>query len=129
MSFGWSVGDIVAALKLLHQVGVALKDSGGASSGFQDTYSFLQTLSRTLQHLNALQYTSLDPGLAEDLREQCGHIWMPLKAFLEDMKGRFEGRLGENSPKHSILQRRGKFNGLFRGRRNFGSCRNELPYL
>jgi hypothetical protein len=32
MSFGWSAGEIIAALKLLQQIGVALKDSGGACS-------------------------------------------------------------------------------------------------
>lgn len=68
MSFGWSVGDIVAALKLLHQITTALKDSGGASSEFQDVLSFLQTFSQTLQHLNALQSTPLDPDLAENLQ-------------------------------------------------------------
>ena len=51
MPFGWSPGDIVAALKLVQQIGSALKDSGGASSEFQDCLSFVQTLSRTPQRL------------------------------------------------------------------------------
>ena len=69
MSFGWSAGDIVAALKLLHQISSAVRESGGASSEFQDTLSFLYTLSQTLQHLNALQATPLDPDLANNLQE------------------------------------------------------------
>jgi hypothetical protein len=93
MSFGWSAGDIVAALKLLHQIGSAIRDSGG---DFQDTLSFLQTLSRTLRHLNAPQATPLDPELADNLREQCDHIRAPLAAFLDDVGGRFGPALGVN---------------------------------
>lgn len=97
MSFGWSAGDIVAALKLLHQIGIALRDSGGASSEFQDTLSFLQTLSRTLQHLNALQATLLDSDLSDNLREQCDHIRVPLTELLDDVGRRFGSTLGVNS--------------------------------
>ncbi|KAF4625253.1 hypothetical protein G7Y89_g12917 [Cudoniella acicularis] len=103
MSFGWSVGDVVAALQLLLKIGHALKDSGGASSDFQDAYSFLQTLSRTLQHMNALQYTLLDEAVAEELREQCNHIRAPLEAFLEDVRSQFENSLGANSTRHAVL--------------------------
>jgi len=55
MSFGWSVGDVVAAVKLLQTIGVSLKESGGASSEINDALIFLKTLSITLQHLNAFQ--------------------------------------------------------------------------
>src|ERR1700738_2095527 len=103
MSFGWSAGDIVAALKLVQQIGSALNDSGGASSEFQDTLSFLQTLSRTLQHLNSLHVTPLDPDLAENLREQCNHIRVPLQAFLDDAGRRFEPALGVNSRRNRIF--------------------------
>src|ERR1700737_2741730 len=99
MSFSWSAGDIVAAPKLVQQIGSALKDSGGASSEFQDTLSFPQTLSPTLRYLNLVQATPLDPDLAENLRELCEHIregssileytWgsVPFSCFLEDGRG------------------------------------------
>jgi hypothetical protein len=96
MSFGWSAGDIISALKLVHQVTTALQDSGGASSDFQDTLSFLGTLSQSLQHLNALQAVPLDLSLAGSLREQCDHIRNPLQAFLDDVQ-RFKPALGVNS--------------------------------
>jgi hypothetical protein len=102
MSFGWSAGDIITALKLLHQIATALQDSGGASSEFQDTLSFLRTLSQSLQHLNALQAVPLDPILADSLREQCDHIRNPLQAFLDDVQ-RFKPALGENSRRKRIL--------------------------
>jgi hypothetical protein len=103
MSFSWSAGDIVAALKLLQQIGTALKDSGGASSEFQDTLSFLQALSQTLQHLNSIPLTPLDQGVAENLRQQCEHIRVPLQAFLEDAKRRFELALGVKTTKNRIF--------------------------
>jgi hypothetical protein len=103
MSFGWSVGDIIEGLRLLHQIGSALKDSGGASSEFQDTISFLQTLSRTLNHLNALQETALDPDTAENLKNQCSHIRVPLTEFLYDVSRRYEQSLGVSSTRNKIF--------------------------
>jgi hypothetical protein len=103
MSFGWSVGDIIEGLKLLHQIGSTLKDSGGASSEFQDTVSFLQTLSRTLNHLNALQDTPLDPDIAENLKNQCCHIRMPLTEFLDDVGRRYGPSLGVSSTRNKIF--------------------------
>jgi len=103
MSFGWSAGDIVAALKLLHQIGSALRDSSGASSNFQDTLSFLQTLSRTLEHLNVLQAAGLDSDVADNLREQCDQIRVPLATFLNDVGARFESSLGVKSERNKII--------------------------
>jgi hypothetical protein len=103
MSFGWSAGDIVAALKLLHQIGSALRDSGGASSDFQDTLSFLQTLSRTLEHLNVLQAAGLDSDVANILREQYDEIRVPLATFLKDVGARFEPSLGVKGERNKIL--------------------------
>jgi hypothetical protein len=47
--------------------------------------------------LNTLQVTPLNPDLAENLREQCGHIQVPLQAFLGDVGRKFEPALGVNS--------------------------------
>ncbi|CZR68162.1 uncharacterized protein PAC_18061 [Phialocephala subalpina] len=103
MSFGWSAGDIIATLKLLHQIGSALKDSGGASSEYQDTQSFFKCLSGTLQLLHGLQSTPIDPYLALNLREQCDHIRVPLQAFLGDVGKRFEPALGSDSKRKAIF--------------------------
>lgn len=98
MSFGWSAGDVAAALKLLYRLGNSLRESGGASSDYQDTIAFLQTFSQTIQHLHAIQATSLDPPIAQTLRDQCGQIRGPLQAFLEDAN-KFESSLGLNKRK------------------------------
>ncbi|PMD14458.1 hypothetical protein NA56DRAFT_664780 [Hyaloscypha hepaticicola] len=103
MSFGWSAGDLVAAVKLLYQIGSALRESGGASSDFRDTLSFLQTVSQTLKHLNLLQTTPLEAQIAESLREQCDHIREPLSAFLKDVEKKFEPKIGFKSDCKKIL--------------------------
>lgn len=103
MSFGWSAGDIVAALKLLHQISSAVRSSAGASSDFQDTISFLQALSQTLQHLNALQAVHLSPDIIVNLREQCHHIRVPLTTFLDDVRPKFDPALGTDSRRKKLF--------------------------
>ncbi|KAG4440975.1 hypothetical protein IFR05_003539 [Cadophora sp. M221] len=94
MSFGWSASDIVIAVKFVHKVGVALKDSGGTSSDFQETLTFLQTLSTTLQHIAAIQNVGNDPELAGNLKGHCDHLRVSLDAFLSDIQPRFGEYLG-----------------------------------
>jgi len=98
MSFGWSAGDIISAAKLLYKIGVALKESEGASTDFRDLVSFLETLARTLEHLNALQAPDLilDSALTANLRAQCDHIRIPLAAFLQDIGAKFGPSLGSD---------------------------------
>jgi hypothetical protein len=71
LSFGLSASDSAAALQLFNNVIVALKDTGGASQDYQDASSFLNILSVILQNLRALQYTPLDPCLAQNLKQLC----------------------------------------------------------
>lgn len=99
MSFGWSAGDLALAVKLLYQVGVALKESGGASSDFQDTLTFLQTLSLTLQHVSALQnlQRSGDLEITENLRAHCTLIREPVGNFLAKIHTKYERQLGKDS--------------------------------
>jgi hypothetical protein len=103
MSFGWSAGDIVAALQLLHKVAIALKDSGGASSEYQDVSSFLDILSVTLQHLKALQSAPLDPELAKNLQQLCEHVQGPISSFCEHIRSSFERDLGADSTRLKFL--------------------------
>jgi hypothetical protein len=103
MSFGWSVGDIVAALNLLHKVVIALKDTGGASSDYQDVSSFLNVLTFTLRHLNALQAAPLDPDLAKNLAQLCEQVQGPLTLFCERIRTSFERDLGADSTRLRLL--------------------------
>lgn len=102
MSFGWSTGDVVTTIRVLYKVGIALKEAGGASSDFQDTTSFLQTLTRTLEHLNALQNIKLDVNITSNLREQCDHIRVPVEGFLCDV-GKYQTSLRAQSKRNKIL--------------------------
>lgn len=103
MSFGWSASDIVAALQLLNTVVVALKDTGGASSDYQDVSCFLNILSVTLQHLQALQAAPLDPNLAKNLEQHCAQIQGPFTAFRERISSRFKRDLGAESTRLKVL--------------------------
>jgi hypothetical protein len=54
-SFGWSAGDIVAAIRVIAKVSFALKDAGGASEQYQHTIQDLKTLEIVLQQLQHLK--------------------------------------------------------------------------
>ena len=103
MSFGWSAGDIVAALNLLHKVVLALKDAGGASSDYQDVSSFLNVLTVTLQHLKVLQAAPLNLDLAKSLRDLCEQVQGPLTSFCERIRTSFERDLGADSTRLKLL--------------------------
>ena len=103
MSFGWSAGDIVAALNLVHKVVVSLKDSGGASSEYQDVSSFLFVLPITLHHLKGLQSAPLDPDVARNLEDLCEQIRGPLSRFRDEIESRFEQDLGADSTRMKLL--------------------------
>jgi hypothetical protein len=103
MSFGWSTGDIVAALQLLHKAAIALKDTGGASSDYQDATSFLDVLSVTLQHVKALQAAPLDPDLAINLRQLCEQVQEPISSLCGHIRSSFERDLGSDSTRLKFL--------------------------
>ncbi|KAH8655047.1 hypothetical protein BGZ60DRAFT_519157 [Tricladium varicosporioides] len=103
MSFGWSAGDIITAVQLLHKVGVALKDSGGASSEIKDTLAFLQSLILTLQHINSFRSISFNPEISQNVQEHYNQIDAPLQAFLSDMKLKFKPVIASSSRRRKVL--------------------------
>ncbi|KAL1635630.1 hypothetical protein SLS56_001683 [Neofusicoccum ribis] len=60
MSFGWSVGDVVAASKLISEVINSLKEAGGASSAYQELIRELENLDRALKQVDQLQGIEAD---------------------------------------------------------------------
>ncbi|KAK2604223.1 hypothetical protein N8I77_007170 [Diaporthe amygdali] len=94
MSFGWSAGDVIAGLQLLNQIRVALKDSGGSRSEYQDETAFLDNLSLTLRALGSVQPESLQPAVAEDISRHAKHIGKAVDGFLRDVQSRFGSNLG-----------------------------------
>lgn len=100
MSFGWSIGDLLAALGLLNKVRIALTDSHGASAQFQEELAFLQNIAATLEHLRMLEVLplgALDPVLLASLQQHCQQIRGPLQDFLKDIQDRFFRRLGNKT--------------------------------
>lgn len=54
-AFGWSAGDIVAAIRVVTKVSSALQDAGGASEEYQHTIKDLESLEIVLQYLQHLK--------------------------------------------------------------------------
>lgn len=94
MSFGWSASDVLAALTVLNRIRIALKDSGGASSNYQEETGFLHSVSTTLETLDSLQPLRLDLNALNNLQQICQQIRGPLLPFLNKVARDFENTLG-----------------------------------
>jgi hypothetical protein len=87
MSFGFSVGDFLAAGKLTAEIISSLKDAGGAKSEYQEVLRELECLKRALQHLDQIQCSN--SALSKNLDSikyaaaSCRH---PLEEFLNKIK-------------------------------------------
>jgi hypothetical protein len=66
MSFGFSVGDFLAAIELVHDLAVALSDGRGSSAKFQGLVQELYSLERAMIEIKNLQVSA---GLES-------HLWM-----------------------------------------------------
>lgn len=97
MSFGWSAGDLVAALQLLNTIRIALSDTGGAVGHYREQVAFLQQLGLTLGHLDALHGLPVSSATRADLQAHCEKVRGPLLAFLGDGQRRFRGALGRRT--------------------------------
>ena len=95
-SFGWSVGDIAQAVKIIVQVTKAFKATGGAASKYEDASGFLQSLKTTLDHLAHYVDLNCSDVYARDILEQLERItspWNNFKAFIS----KYEKSLGPSS--------------------------------
>jgi hypothetical protein len=54
MSFGWSAGDIVAAIRLVNRIITSFGNIGGSREHFQELESELRGLSRALNEISEL---------------------------------------------------------------------------
>lgn len=111
MSFGWSAGDIVAALQLLNKVRIALKDSGGSRTEYQDATTFIDEVLTTLQMLRTLdgiQTTSPNPELLQDVSNHVTRLQNEIHQFLETMRSEYGDSLDpfSSSSKTKVLARK-----------------------
>jgi len=93
MSFGWSAGDIAAAIKLLVNLVEALHSSDGAAGDYREAVGFLTDLKRTLEPLQTFTALNAHPSYADDIRIQVERIKVPVEAFLKAVL-KYEPSLG-----------------------------------
>ncbi|KAK3366776.1 hypothetical protein B0T24DRAFT_633598 [Lasiosphaeria ovina] len=103
MSFGWSAGDVVAALGVLNKVRNALKESSGASSDYQGEVQCLRTLSLTIQNIDKLPLDSLNPELSRNVQEYCKQLKDPLFSFIDRIQKCYETTIGPASTTPRLL--------------------------
>jgi hypothetical protein len=87
MSFGFSVGDFLAAGKLTAEIISSLKDAGGAKSEYQQVLRELECLNRALQHLDQIQCSNstLSKNL-DSIKYAAASCRHPLEEFLNKIK-------------------------------------------
>ena len=51
--FGWSAGDVIIAIHILHEVSEAFRDAGGAQEQYAETATWLSSFATLLERLQA----------------------------------------------------------------------------
>jgi hypothetical protein len=83
MSFGWSAGNIAAAITLVYNLVEALDSHGGAAGDYRDTVAFLRDLKRTLEPLRTFTAWQTYPEYGREIGEQVEYIKEPIGKFLD----------------------------------------------
>lgn len=103
-AFGWSAGDLIAAIGVIWTVCESLKSAGGASDRYQNSLAFLQGLHDTLtllHNVNDLNPSSVDYDF---LKSQINLVQKPVEKFTQKIISRYEFDLGEK-PTGKALRR------------------------
>ncbi|EQB53144.1 hypothetical protein CGLO_07165 [Colletotrichum gloeosporioides Cg-14] len=103
MSFGWSAGDIAAAIKLVYNVYEALDSSAGASRDYRDAVTFLKSLIHTLNTLTGLADWEAYPAYREDIKRQVELIRSTVTEFLQSIE-KYESSLGRSAKSGRLRQ-------------------------
>jgi hypothetical protein len=90
--FGFSFGDFVAAIEVIHKVAQALKRSSGAQSNFHQAVADLETLESVLRQVEALSPTISSPDTINAIRLCAFKCHPPLDHFLHRIRA-YEPRL------------------------------------
>jgi hypothetical protein len=98
MSFGWSAGDIAAALTIIYNVIQALDDVDGAAGSYRKAVTFLRDMKRTLESLETLTAWNTYPTYAKEFANQAKCIRGPVEGFLNSVV-KYEPSLGEKARK------------------------------
>jgi hypothetical protein len=85
-AFGFSAGDFIAAAELTAKVIKALKETGGATSEFQNVLKELGSLHAILQHLQTLPVTESNLTYVNAVRALAQDCQKPLEDFLKQIE-------------------------------------------
>ena len=95
-AFGFSVGDFIAAGRLVLRVKQAFDDHKGASAEYQQLIQNIEALQIIFTYLQTLESDEATQGLANAIRTQAALSLQPLKALLESVE-KYDKRLGVQS--------------------------------
>jgi hypothetical protein len=93
MSFGFSVGDFIAAGKLISNIIHSLSDADGSKSEYQELVRELESLQFALRHLDKLQQSGSKSTNLNSIKYAALSCQRPLEQFLNKIK-RYEKSLG-----------------------------------
>ncbi|KAF4626011.1 hypothetical protein G7Y89_g12151 [Cudoniella acicularis] len=93
MSFGFSVGDFLAAASLIEQAISALRDAGGSAFQYERVALELHTLNRTLQAVDHLEAEEGLEAIVEAIKATALTCQLPLREFLESTR-KYDKSLG-----------------------------------
>lgn len=94
--FGFSVGDIAYAIKLIITIGKAIRESGGAASEFQLLQQDLDSLQQTLETLKQIQVTGCATRHVKAVTGMALSCQVPLKEFYSKIE-KYQATLGSGS--------------------------------
>jgi hypothetical protein len=101
MSFGWSAGDIVAAIDTLITIGKALKESGGSATEFQNAIVFITGVGKTVTGIRTILQANPDLVWEADLAEQATNLKTAVEEFHKKVK-KYDASLGIDTKRAKI---------------------------
>ncbi|KAH6672071.1 hypothetical protein B0J14DRAFT_669653, partial [Halenospora varia] len=93
ISFGFSVGDFIAAANLIVQVASALRKAGGSTSQYQYITNKLGFLDRAIRDINRLEPVEGLEATLEAIKTTTLSCQLPLLEYLEDVR-KYDKSLG-----------------------------------
>lgn len=93
MSFGFSIGDFLAAAGLIAQVVTALHEAGGSSSQYRRLILELYSLGRSLEEVDRLEPVEGLESTIEAIKATALSCQLPLHEFLDGIK-KYDRSLG-----------------------------------
>lgn len=94
-AFGWSAGDLAAAIGVLWTVCESLRSAGGASDSYQSSLDFLQGLHGTLKRLRDFNTITLTPDDLTFIKSQLNLVQKPVDRFTQKIISRYGSDLGK----------------------------------